>query len=308
MLPNLRPTEIHYVTVFASLVLGLAFFFVLILPDILTRHWLHRECFVTESSVTSQYCCESTCSSCREVYPYSPLCGSLVERTHLEKNLSQCLIGERKFCADEGAFCDGGYYCCEWGYSIPGNSNSTWICYRSVNHRACRLHCPTCYTSRIAYTYERWCADGICRNMTVYKDKSHGRNKEAAEKVVVNEPLGCRKDCWVNPNDSQQIQFRGRYRWWAILLVILAWAPAGFVILLFLSFYFLQGCEFAIEKWVNWRFRNALMETSGVRFQRHDAEEAESRPILRRWREDEEDGSGNGSSDPPPKYEEVDNS
>src|SRR5690349_13264799 len=113
MMTNVHPNKIHCIIFFTSLGLGLAFFLLLLVPDLLTRHWLHRECLVTESVIIPQYCCTSQCSSCREVFPYSPLCTTLVERTHLEKNLSRCLIGEKKFCADEGAFCDNGYHCCE---------------------------------------------------------------------------------------------------------------------------------------------------------------------------------------------------
>ena len=293
---TMRPNETHYAVVGTSLSLGLVFFLILILPDLLMGHWLHRECIVTESAIVPEYCCDVKCSSCNEVFPNSPVCNTLIERTHHEKNLTRCLAGDKKACAKEGKFCDNGGYCCDWGYSIPGNPNSSWICYRYVNHRACRLYCPTCYTSRIAYTYEKWCSDGICRNMTVYKVNNHGRNKDSATKAIADEPLGCRKECWVNPNNSQEIRFKGGMRWWAVALVTIIWLPAAIVVLLFVVSWSVKLFEYLMEKFVDWSFTNEM----------NNAErETLERPILGRWneRDDGETDATGRTDDPPPKYE-----
>lgn len=233
------------------------FFVVLVVPDLTKLHYLKRECTVVESSISLRYCCTRECSGCLESYPHTPLCSSLIERQHLEKNLKQCMEGNKTFCADEGAFCDGGRYCCDTTPIDPFEPNSPTICTREVHHRSCRLHCPTCYKSHVIYSYEKWCEDGLCRQMRVHKDQDCKENRAKAEKLVSLQPVGTRKHCWINPKDSQDIQFTHGIKWWKYLILCLTFFPA-------LMLAFLQLLEFLIDLSVEWGFPVSMNYTSYV--------------------------------------------
>jgi len=168
---------------------------------------------------------------CNESPRDRQLCSSIISRTHLEKNVSQCLLGERKFCADEGSLCHVGSHCCEESsvWIGPGPADFMWTCDREVKRRSCRLHCPTCWKSKITYVYQKDCSDGACRNITYIKEHDCSLDKLEAERDVISEPLQSRRDCWVDPNDSQNVHFSKYTMWWRILLTLMAAIPVTFV-------------------------------------------------------------------------------
>lgn len=281
------------VTILSSFSVALLFFFILIVPPLTRLHFVHKECIVVESTIVPKYCCKKICSYCDESNRQTPICASLIQRTHLERNITQCLLGEKKFCADEGAYCQKGYKCCEetpYYYDPTDLSKFYMICTRWVNNLSCRLHCPTCWKSRIVYAYEKICKDGACRNMTFIKEHECSTDKIQAEKEISFEPVNSRKDCWVNPDDSQDIHFSRDLQWWRIFLVCISAAP-GLVVLL------CALLEILIDASVDWTFpRFSDLPQSNRRF---------GNRANRMGNDDEEQLLRQNENDPPPSYSEF---
>jgi hypothetical protein len=226
-----------------SLSVTILFFLAFLVSPLSHVHFLRHDCTVVESKIIPRYCCQEICNSCQEAFVNTPLCTSLIQRTHLEKNISQCLVGERKFCADEGARCQKGYHCCisaPFYYDPLDSSKYYYICTRSVRNRSCHLHCPSCWTSRIIYSFE---SQGSIRNVTHVIEHDRKSDEKQARKDVNDSPLYSHRYCWVNPNNSQNVLISRETYWWRILIACLLATPATIVLLIVCSEWLIDVCS-----------------------------------------------------------------
>ena len=222
-----------------SCIVTLVIFLAGVLPDMLEMGFSKHECVVMESTMIQMYCCTSVCQACDESYPGASTCKFSIAKTHQEKNITRCVNGETDFCADEGSQCDNGPHCCQWGQVLPGYPEYGDVCYRQLQNWACRLHCPTCYKARIVYTY------GNTTTVTrLYED-----DKDKIEKILNSLPVGTKKDCWINPEDSQDVSFHHGIRVVIVFMMMLAFLPAIVYPLALLIYWIVETKVLGLYQW-----------------------------------------------------------
>lgn len=206
---NQLERETAYLSILCiSALIGSLWFFIGIYPELNRRHYPLKTCTITESTIIPRYCCQTICTGCFNAFPSTVKCKSLIETTHRYKNATMCLTDPR-MCADEGSYCDNGYHCCS--YDSTDN-----ICYNSVNHHVCTLHCPQCIKTRITFSYD---------NHRVPFEKEFYQDRQSAEAHLAGNALGCQKRCWVNPHDSHDIYFTHGIPWWSITINAILFIP-----------------------------------------------------------------------------------
>lgn len=203
------------------------FFLAACLPPLLRKHWIRHDCIITTSEIIPEYCCEKTCNTCLESYPYVPTCNRLIDDVHKTKNLTRCLAGDRQWCIDDVNHCDDGYHCCDTRWS---KSQDRPVCVRQVHHRACQVNCATCYSSIVAYTYT-----ANDRNYSVRSTMYHEKDRRAAMQRLDDEYLGLQVACWSDPERPHSIKFTAGVPLWAITLCSILIAPLIIAIVLWIG-------------------------------------------------------------------------
>lgn len=231
-----------------SLVISTILFVVLLSPELTKLHFKKNVCTITSSSIATRYCCEKQCLSCNELFRYKPLCSSLINETNVYKNLTKCMLGENEFCANEGVKCDGGITCCSYKPIDAFEPNGRVICDKEVHHHECQLHCPTCYTVHVSYSYmEQQCHNKPCPPFViVHKIIDCEKNIRKAENIISSEQPGTRKTCYVNPDNTHDIIFN-LFPKWKFVVFFLVISPCTLILLT-------EILEYLIKKSVDWSF------------------------------------------------------
>jgi hypothetical protein len=129
-----------------------------------------------------------------------------------------CLQKNVAFCADEGSYCHDGHHCCEYDVDM--------YCIHYVKRQSCTMHCPFCYTTVIGISYDKIATNGSTESFLIIGEKKFSGNLNAAEEYKGKFPVGCKRDCFVNPKDSHDVHYTQSYTWWKIVLVFCTILPA----------------------------------------------------------------------------------
>lgn len=207
---NMEKQSITYIALVFAL-FSTCWYMTLLKPEVARLYFPAKSCHISQSIITTRYCCETICNGCYEGFPPITNCASLITDQYKYKNASMCPI-DKTFCAEEGKYCDNGYYCCDKGRQYDDD----WGCDLPVNHRVCTLHCPECYKTRITYRYD---------DVFVPREKDFLKNKISAELYLAQNPEGKKRDCWINPKDTHDIHFTKSLTWWKVLVGILLCIP-----------------------------------------------------------------------------------
>jgi hypothetical protein len=244
----------------------------LFVPHMLKTDFQQTICTVESAILDKRYCCQIRCVDCRESYFFNPICETFIGETHTKKNLTLCLDGQEKFCAEEGAYCDNGYYCCEYD-----SESSPYTCKRYVKHRSCQLHCPTCYKAIITYKVLPISHDGIPSTYKIVTDVK--KNVETGERLLHERPVGTNRTCWVDPKDSQKIEFSHGISVWSYILLAFFSIPIWIFFLAFIVWW----CSYLYAKiYIWWMGRNVEANNIVSNIDNVDNGESESEhtPIL----------------------------